>query len=600
MADFQSQAMGLTDLTIDASSTTPSRSEFSQFLNDGVIDVTNRWLEIKPQDINEFARESSEQTSNGSLDLDGAKIISVIREDGVTSNNWRSCRQISPSQQYLVTNTESLSFASKFNPTYMIGDNGKMSVFPAPGADPNAFKVYYVNNSPEETDGTALDHASTGIKYFPSDKIYLVILYASMRSLQVKMGSKEISTTTIGGTAWATAFPDEYSAINTALAAIATEVGLAKTEAAEIASQTDNSGEIETALDAMKTELDKVDNVIVEASTELDKSTALLDLGETDSEGAVNTAADKIITEMDETQAVCDSINADLVLAKAEVVLAKNEAAELATFTDRTSSTFQAAADAMVTELGKVDDAIVEASNIYDIVDEVIIEGSNEFDEAKNLSKAYNSGEVYDALQAMATELNKVDNIIATAQGKVDNFYTDTADIDDTTELWDNTNKRFTVVRDSLLQAQNLIDNSEPHADYDVEANLADLDAALTKMSDQLDDGETVLGAAPGSGDIYTALTAIKANIDLANGVVDTPPVPPDTPTLSSTSVSITGTAPTYTAPTVGSATEGITASMDADSAGYGTDADFLNFSKWFSVVGELIEDEEDTELAAI
>ena len=38
---------------------------------------------------------------------------------------------------------------------------------------------------------------------------------------------------------------------------------------------------------------------------------------------------------------------------------------------------------------------------------------------------------------------------------------------------------------------------------------------------------------------------------------------------------------------------------MDADSAGYGTDADFLNFSKWFSVAGDLIEDHEDTELAA-
>ena len=197
MADFQSQVMGLTDLTIDASSTVPSRSEFSQFLNDGVIDVTNRWLAVKPQDINDFIRESSEQTANGSLDLNGAKILSVIREDGVTSNNWRQCSQISPSQQYMVTNTESLSFASKFHPTYMVGDNGEISVFPAPGSDPNTFKVYYVNNSPEETDGTALDHASTGIKYFPNDKVYLVVLYASMRSVQVKMGSTTISDLSI-------------------------------------------------------------------------------------------------------------------------------------------------------------------------------------------------------------------------------------------------------------------------------------------------------------------------------------------------------------------------------------------------------------------
>ena len=197
MADFQSQAMGLTGLTIDGSSTAPSRVEFSQFLNDGVIDVTSRWLTAKSQDVEIFLRESAETTSNASLDLNGAQIISIIREDGVTSNNWRPCRKISSAQQYLVTDTESLSFASKFYPVYMIGDNGKISVFPAPGADPNAFKVYYVNNSPEETDGTALDHASTGIKYFPSDKVYLVILYASMQSLQAKMSATTITDLSI-------------------------------------------------------------------------------------------------------------------------------------------------------------------------------------------------------------------------------------------------------------------------------------------------------------------------------------------------------------------------------------------------------------------
>ena len=125
---FQDQVEDLTSLSVS------DTGELSQFLKDGVLDVTNRWLAIKPQDIALFGRESSEQTSNGSLNLNGARIISVIREDGVTSNNWRACRQISPSEQYLVTDEESLSFASKFNPAYMVGDAGKISVFPAPGS----------------------------------------------------------------------------------------------------------------------------------------------------------------------------------------------------------------------------------------------------------------------------------------------------------------------------------------------------------------------------------------------------------------------------------------------------------------------------------
>jgi len=192
MADFQEQAMGLTGLTIDASSTAPSRAEFSTFLNDGVIDVTDRHLKIKPSDDHMFLAVSSEQTSQG-LDINGAKITSVIRESG-TDNDWRECSKIHPSKQGQAVATGSLHLATTHNPVYTILDNGGISVFPAPGSDPNAFKVYYVNNSPVETDGSALDHASTGIKFFPNDKIYLVILYASIKSLQSSLSSVDIST----------------------------------------------------------------------------------------------------------------------------------------------------------------------------------------------------------------------------------------------------------------------------------------------------------------------------------------------------------------------------------------------------------------------
>ena len=196
MADFQSQAMGLTGLTIDASSTTPSRAEFSTFLNDGVIDVTNRWLLVKPQDIDSFTREGAEQTSNG-FNPGTNKIVSVIRESG-TDGEWYPCSKKPINLQYLVTDVDSLHYASKYNPVYMITQNRNVHVYPAPsGAGNDGFKVLYVNYSPEETDGTALDHASTGIKWFPEDKVYLVILYASMRSVQAKMADTTITDLTI-------------------------------------------------------------------------------------------------------------------------------------------------------------------------------------------------------------------------------------------------------------------------------------------------------------------------------------------------------------------------------------------------------------------
>ena len=198
MADFQEQVMGITGLTIDGSSTAPSRSEFSTFLNDGVIDVTNKVIILRPQDREFFIRESSTTASNG-LDIGGASIISVIREagaDGDTdgSTAWRSCRKISAAMQSRVVDVNSLHFASKYNPAYAIDDNGVVNVYPIPDGTNDGFRAYYINNVPAEADGTALIHSSSGIKYFPKDKVYLVVLYSSIKSLQSALSAVDIST----------------------------------------------------------------------------------------------------------------------------------------------------------------------------------------------------------------------------------------------------------------------------------------------------------------------------------------------------------------------------------------------------------------------
>ena len=180
MATFQEQVQDLTSLTVS------DTDELSQFLKDGVIDVTNKWLAIRPQDADMFMASTAEQTSNGA-DLNGAKIITVVREDG-TNNQWRKCRKISLGLQYDVTDPDSLNYASAINPAYMQDEDGKISVFPVPGSDPNAYKIYYVNNTPVDASGSALAYNDTDIKYFPSDKIYLVTIYASMRLVQATIG----------------------------------------------------------------------------------------------------------------------------------------------------------------------------------------------------------------------------------------------------------------------------------------------------------------------------------------------------------------------------------------------------------------------------
>ena len=126
MATFQAQAMGLTGLTISSSGTNPTEAQLTQFVNDGVIDVTSRVVKLRPQDIENFTRESAEQTSNG-FNPGSSRIVSVVRESG-TNNQWHPCKKSFMALEYKVTDVESLHYASKFNPVYMISQNRNVHV----------------------------------------------------------------------------------------------------------------------------------------------------------------------------------------------------------------------------------------------------------------------------------------------------------------------------------------------------------------------------------------------------------------------------------------------------------------------------------------
>lgn len=176
--DFQAQVEALTGITIGSGVTT---AQLTQFLKDGVIDVTNRTVTLKPEEMRKFSRRSGENTSQG-YDPNGAKIISVIREAG-TDNDWRACREIPVDLQSRVTDTSSIHYASKFNPAFTVEDDGKIYVYPAPDSNPDTYKVYFVNASPIDGSGNSLEHDDSTIGSFPADKVYLVVIYASIKSL---------------------------------------------------------------------------------------------------------------------------------------------------------------------------------------------------------------------------------------------------------------------------------------------------------------------------------------------------------------------------------------------------------------------------------
>ena len=79
MATFEAQVEGLTSLSIDSSSTAPTQTELTQYLKDGVIDVTNKSIAMNPSNIKLFTRVSAERSSNG-LDINGAKIVEIAKK----------------------------------------------------------------------------------------------------------------------------------------------------------------------------------------------------------------------------------------------------------------------------------------------------------------------------------------------------------------------------------------------------------------------------------------------------------------------------------------------------------------------------------------
>ena len=198
MATFEEQVEALTGIAIGTSGTNPTKAELDQFLSDGVLDVTDKWLIGHPEDREQFQRESSPIENNGDIDLKGVRIISVMREneaDGSSdgSTAWRPCRKIPSTMQSQVVDTESLSFASKYHPVYTIIDFNEVHVYPTPDGTNDSFKVFYVNHVPKDlTNSADLAYTHSDIKYFPIDKVHLVVLYAAIQSLKAAAGNQAI------------------------------------------------------------------------------------------------------------------------------------------------------------------------------------------------------------------------------------------------------------------------------------------------------------------------------------------------------------------------------------------------------------------------
>lgn len=184
MATFETQVEALTGIDIDGSSS-PTQTELSVFLQDGVKDVIHRMIEARPEELPRFTTTTNSTSSIAKV----GKILSVVREHDSTTI-LRKCSAIDPGDRYDATDSNSLNYRSKTNPGYY-ELAGSIHTVPAAGSGNNDIVV------------TQLFY-DTGVAFgdevpdnFPESYAYLVAIYAAIQSLHNNMADTTISALSI-------------------------------------------------------------------------------------------------------------------------------------------------------------------------------------------------------------------------------------------------------------------------------------------------------------------------------------------------------------------------------------------------------------------
>ena len=258
MATFEAQVEGLTSLAI-AGGTAPTQTELTQFLTDGAKEIIN----ILPPNLLDWCASEETFTStvpnSESETMNTGKILRVYRNDGDFD---RVCRRIKADDKGYVTDPDDMGYASVTDPVFYT-QNNKINVLPEGGS------CKY-----DEVQYPAVAFGDSAIAVFPDEAEYLVVLYASIKSLQNVLSDKSSTSTTIN-----TALVAMVSELNETQAIcdlINTQVDAAIVEIAEASTNVDTN--VDTAVNAITTALGRVNTAVALANTEFDLVNAEVDL----------------------------------------------------------------------------------------------------------------------------------------------------------------------------------------------------------------------------------------------------------------------------------------------------------------------------------
>ena len=166
---FETRVEGITQISITASSD-PSQDELTQFLVDGIKDVTNKVVAMKPGEAFKFGTEVTSDDGNG-VTITG-EVLSVFRRNG-NADDLRPAMPIPTALKTLATQKDSLHYRSVYNPVFYM-ENQKVYILPEPDSV-NQGHISYVGYS-------TVGYGDSSINNFPDEYEQLVVLYASALS----------------------------------------------------------------------------------------------------------------------------------------------------------------------------------------------------------------------------------------------------------------------------------------------------------------------------------------------------------------------------------------------------------------------------------
>jgi len=233
MATFEAQVEGLTSLSIDGNSA-PTQTELTQFLTDGAKEILSV---IPKQKKAMYSTSNTLDSGDTTLTIGGSEILGVVRNDGTID---QPCRRIPLSLSGRAQDSEEMIYGTVTDPVWWITINA-LNMFPTPTDAQNGLIQTLAY--------PAVAYGDSAITKFPDEAEYLVPIYASIKAIQNALGAKAGNsdiTTALG-------------ALKQSITNAGTEIGLAKTEAAEIAAYTDTASgsNLETAADGIATAVAK-------------------------------------------------------------------------------------------------------------------------------------------------------------------------------------------------------------------------------------------------------------------------------------------------------------------------------------------------------